>query len=416
MDNISWIEKVDPEIADCLKRELKRQEETLVLIPSENYASPAVLQAQGCIMTNKYAEGYPRRRYYNGCQFVDEVEELACTRAKELFHADHVNVQPHSGSQANMAGYLALLKPGDTVLAMEISHGGHLTHGREINFSGQFYRFCFYGVDPETEVVDLDQVRDLARKHCPKMIVVGASSYPRSIDFAPWRQIADEVGAYLLADVAHVAGLVVAGLHPDPIPYADIVTTTTHKTLRGPRGAIIMCKGEHKDAVDKAVFPGTQGGPLMHIIAAKAVAFKEAMTEEFRQYQAQVVSNTRTLAQVLAEEGFRIISGGTDNHLFLVDLRDTPLTGKDAANILEEAGITVNKNVIPFDPRPPWITSGIRLGAPAITTRGMKEEQMQWIAKRISLVLKNPSDEELRAKVRDEVKELCRAFPIYNNL
>jgi len=401
MDNISWIEKVDPEIADCLKRELKRQEETLVLIPSENYASPAVLQAQGCIMTNKYAEGYPRRRYYNGCQFVDEVEELACTRAKELFHADHVNVQPHSGSQANMAGYLALLKPGDTVLAMEISHGGHLTHGREINFSGQFYRFCFYGVDPETEVVDLDQVRDLARKHCPKMIVVGASSYPRSIDFAPWRQIADEVGAYLLADVAHVAGLVVAGLHPDPIPYADIVTTTTHKTLRGPRGAIIMCKGEHKDAVDKAVFPGTQGGPLMHIIAAKAVAFKEAMTEEFRQYQAQVVSNTRTLAQVLAEEGF---------------LRDTPLTGKDAANILEEAGITVNKNVIPFDPRPPWITSGIRLGAPAITTRGMKEEQMQWIAKRISLVLKNPSDEELRAKVRDEVKELCRAFPIYNNL
>jgi len=408
--------EVDPEIAEAMRREADRQQNCLVLIPSENYASKAVLQAQGCIMTNKYAEGYPGARWYNGCQAVDLAESLAIARAKQLFGADHANVQPHTGSQANMAAYFALLQPGDCALSLDLAHGGHLTHGQSVNFSGRYYRFVHYGVDRETEVIDLEVVRRIAHREKPKLIVVGFSAYPRQICFADWRKIADEVDAYLMADIAHIVGLIAAGEHPDPIPYCDIVTSTTHKTLRGPRGAFLMCRREYADAVDRACFPGVQAGPLMHVIAAKAVAFKEATTESFRAYQRQIVLNAKALAKGLLDRGFRLVSGGTDVHLMLVDLRPMNMIGATAANLLEEAGIIVNKNSIPYDHVPPALASGIRPGTPAITTRGMKEAEMDQIAEMISRVLHHPESETIRQEVRKEVRELCARFPVYQDL
>ncbi|HEY8485948.1 MAG TPA: serine hydroxymethyltransferase, partial [Limnochordales bacterium] len=394
--------------------EQQRQEQRLELIASENYASPAVMRAQGCVMTNKYAEGLPGRRYYGGCEYVDIVERLAIERARALFGADHANVQPHSGAQANAAVYYAALQPGDTVLGMNLSHGGHLTHGSPVNLSGHWFRFVHYGVHPETERIDYDQVRELARQHRPKLIVAGASAYPRTIDFEAFRAIADEVGALLMVDMAHIAGLVAAGLHPSPIPHSQFVTTTTHKTLRGPRGGLILCQQDWAKAVDRAVFPGTQGGPLMHVIAAKAVALKEAQSDGFRAYQEQIVRNARALADALAERGFRLVSGGTDNHLMLVDVhRSRHLTGKQAEQLLDEAGLTVNKNAIPFDPHPPTVASGIRIGTPAVTTRGMREPEMLRIAAFIDEVLSHPADEARRRRIRQEVAELCAAFPIY---
>ncbi len=410
---MSAIRKQDMETAEIFSRELKRQQYKVNLIASENYASSAVLEAQGSIMTNKYAEGYPGERYYNGCEYVDEVEELAIKRAKELFKAEHVNVQPHSGSQANLAVYFALLEEGDTILSMHISHGGHLTHGVKQNFSGRWYKVIFYGVSRDKEVIDMKEVHSLAIKQKPKLIMVGASAYPRAIDFKEFKKIADEVGAYLVADVAHIAGLIATGLHPDPIPYADFVTTTTHKTLRGPRGGMIMCKGQYAELIDKAVFPGIQSGPLMHVIAAKAVAFGEALRPEFKEYQRQVVKNAKHMADCLKKEGFKLMSGGTDNHLVLVNLVDTGITGAEAADILDEAGIIVNKNSVPFDETPPTVTSGIRLGTPAITTRGMKEGEVEEIVLRISKVLKSKLDKNLRQEIREEVKALCEKFPIY---
>ncbi|MCX7793865.1 MAG: serine hydroxymethyltransferase [Thermodesulfovibrionales bacterium] len=403
---------VDPEIYEAIRAEISREEEKIVLIASENYASPAVLEAQGSVFTNKYAEGYPGRRYYGGCEFADRVEELAIERAKELFKAEHVNVQPHSGSQANMAVLLGFLKPGDTILGMNLKHGGHLSHGAAANFSGMLYKTVFYGVN-EHGYIDYDDVRRLAKEHKPKLIIVGASAYSRIIDFEKFAEIAQEVGAYLLADIAHIAGLIAAGIHPSPVPYADFVTTTTHKTLRGPRGGMIMCKEKYAKVIDKMIFPGIQGGPLMHVIAAKAVAFKEALTEKFRHYQAQIVRNAKRLAQELIKRGFKIISGGTDNHLFLVDLRGSGITGKDAEEALDMAGITVNKNSIPFDDTPPSITSGIRLGTPCVTTRGMTEEEMIKIADFIAEVLENIKNRDRILKIRERVKELCRAFPVY---
>ena len=411
---MSAISKQDMEIADIFSREYKRQEYKINLIASENYASPAVLEAQGSIMTNKYAEGYPGERYYNGCEYIDEIEELAVKRAKELFKAEHVNVQPHSGSQANLAVYFALLEEGDTVLSMHISHGGHLTHGLKHNFSGRWYKVISYGVSRDKEVIDMKEVHSLAAKYKPKLIMVGASAYPRAIDFREFRKIADEVGAYLVADVAHIAGLIATGLHPDPIPYADFATTTTHKTLRGPRGGMIMCKGQYAELIDKAVFPGIQSGPLMHVIAAKAVAFGEALQPEFREYQMQVVKNAKHMAGCLKKEGFKLVSGGTDNHLVLVNLVDAEITGAEAADILDDAGIIVNKNSVPFDETPPTVTSGIRLGTPAITTRGMKEDEVEKTVSMISKILKNKTDRNLRQKIREEVKTLCEKFPIYN--
>jgi glycine hydroxymethyltransferase len=408
--------QVDPEIAGAMELELARQQNCLVLIPSENYASKAVLQAQGSIMTNKYAEGYPGARWYNGCEAVDIAESLAIERAKKLFGADHANVQPHTGSQANMAAYFALLDPGDRILSMDVEQGGHLTHGRNINFSGRYYHISHYTVDKETEVLDLEVVRRIAHKEKPKLIVVGFSAYPRIIDFAAWRKIADEVDAYLMADIAHIVGLIAAGEHPDPMPYCDIITSTTHKTLRGPRGAFIMCRKEYADAVDRACFPGVQAGPLMHVIAAKAVAFKEAMTENFRAYQHQIVLNAKALAQGLQEQGFRLVSGGTDNHLMLVDLRPLEMFGSQAADLLEEAGIIVNKNAIPFDQVSPALASGIRPGTPAITTRGMKEPEMALIADMLARVLHHPEEKAVRAQVKQEVRELCDRFPIYQDL
>lgn len=410
------LSEVDPEMADILNGEMERQRTCLVMIPSENYASKAVLQTQGCIMTNKYAEGYPGNRFYNGCEFMDKAESLAIERAKKLFGAEHVNVQPHTGSQANMAAYYALLNEGDTVLAMRIDHGGHLSHGKSQNFSGRYYNFVFYGVERDTEMIDLDKVRELAIKHRPKLIVVGASAYPRILNFKDWREIADSVGAYLMADVAHIVGLIAGGVHPDPVPYCDVVTSTTHKTLRGPRGAMIMCKKELADKIDRAVFPGVQAGPLMHVIAAKAVSFKEALEYGFKEYQAQIVKNAKTLANCLKDEGFRLVTGGTDNHLMLVDLSNKGLTGRQAADLLEEAGIIVNKNLIPYDTRSPIECSGIRPGTPAITTRGMREPEMEIIAKMISDVLNNPNDSTIRKKVREQVRELCHFFPIYQDL
>ena len=410
------IMQTDPEIAKAMELELDRQQNTLVLIPSENYASKAVLQAQGSIMTNKYAEGYPGARWYNGCQAVDIAETLAIERAKQLFGADHVNVQAHTGSQANMTAYFALLKPGDVVLSLDLEHGGHLTHGQKVNFSGNYYRFVHYGLDRETETIDLDVVRRIAHRERPKLIVVGFSAYPRQINFADWRKIADEVDAYLMADIAHIVGLIAAKEHPNPVPYCDIITSTTHKTLRGPRGAFIMCRREYADAVDRACFPGIQAGPLMHVIAAKAVAFKEAMTEDFRAYQRQILLNAKALAQGLLKQGFRLVSGGTEVHLMLVDLRPLNMYGSNAANLLEEAGIIVNKNAIPFDHVPPALSSGFRPGTPAITTRGMKEPEMEQIAEMISRVLHHPESETMRREVREEVRALCARFPVYQDL
>jgi len=406
----------DPEIAAALSEELERQRTCLVMIPSENYASKAVLQAQGCIMTNKYAEGYPGARWYNGCGAVDRAEQLAIDRAKELFAADHVNVQAHTGSQANMAAYYAVLEPGDTILSLSVDHGGHLSHGQAVNFSGRYYRVHHYALDRDTELLDYESARKIAQLYRPKLIVVGFSAYSRVIDWEAWRSVADEVNAFLMADIAHIVGLVAAGEHPSPVPYADIVTSTTHKTLRGPRGAFIMCKRHLADAVDRAIFPGIQAGPLMHVIAAKAVAFKDAMTEEFRAYQRQIVKNARALAEALAAQGVRIVSGGTDTHLMLCDLRPLTISGRDAANVLEEAGIIVNKNSVPYDHQPPAIASGIRPGTPAITTRGMQEPEMARIGELMGRVLRQPLVPEIRKQVREEVRALCARFPVYEDL
>jgi len=406
----------DPEIATALQEELERQRTCLVMIPSENYASKAVLQAQGSIMTNKYAEGYPGARWYNGCGPVDMAEQLAIDRAKELFGADHANVQAHTGSQANMAAYYALLEPGDTMLSLSVDHGGHLSHGQATNFSGRYYRIHHYALDRDTELLDYESARKIAQLYRPKLIVVGFSAYPRTIDWEVWRSIADEVSAFLMADIAHIVGLIAAGAHPSPVPYADAVTSTTHKTLRGPRGAFIMCKRHLADAVDRAIFPGIQAGPLMHVIAAKAVAFKEAMTEEFRSYQRQIIKNARALGEALQAQGIRLVSGGTDTHLLLCDLRPLTLSGRDAANILEEAGIIVNKNSVPYDHQPPAIASGIRPGTPALTTRGMKEPEMAQIGEMMGRVLRSPLNQEVRRQVREEVRELCARFPIYQDL
>lgn len=403
----------DPDIANAIKNEQERLEYKLELIPSENLVSKAVLEALGSVMTIKYAEGYPKKRYYGGCQFVDQAEELAVERAKRLFKIDHANVQPHSGSQANMAAYLAFLSPGDTIMGMNLSHGGHLTHGSPVNFSGKFFHVAPYGVNPETGLIDYDQVHEIARSVRPKMIVTGATAYSRSIDFERFRKIADEVGAYLMADIAHPAGLIAAGLYSDPVPYADVVTSTTHKTLRGPRGGLIMCKAEFAKQVDKTVFPGIQGGPLMHVIAAKAVAFKEDLEPAFKEYCRQLIANTRRLAKVLGDRGYKIVSGGTDSHLFLVDLTDKGITGKDAEEALERAGITVNKNTVPGETRSPFVASGIRLGGPTVTTRGMKEPEMDVIAGFIADVLSDITNTSRQEEILHEVRKLCERFPIY---
>lgn len=416
------VKQVDPEIYEVLVGELKRQEYGLELIASENFASLAVIETMGSMLTNKYAEGYPKKRYYGGCEWVDRAEELAIERAKKLFGAKFANVQPHSGSQANMAVYLALAQPGDTIMGMSLSHGGHLTHGAPVNFSGKIFKVVPYGVNLETETIDYDEVRRLALEHKPKIIVAGGSAYARIIDFKRFREIADEVGAYLMVDMAHFAGLVAAGIHPNPLEYAHVVTSTTHKTLRGPRGGLILTNDpEIAKAVDKTIFPGIQGGPLMHVIAAKAVCFKEAMTEEFKEYQKQVVKNAKKMAEEFQKRGYRIVSGGTDTHLFLVDLTPKDITGKAAEKALESCGITVNKNTIPNEKRSPFVASGIRIGTPAVTTRGMKEEEMEEIAEMIDLVLSNVTDEngtvkpEVREEVSKRVRELCERFPLYRD-
>ena len=411
--SLESLKATDPEVYQAISAEERRQREKLLLIASENFASPAVLAAQGCLMTNKYAEGYPRKRYYGGCQHVDTVEELAIERAKTIFGAEHVNVQPHSGSQANMAAYLAVLKPGDVILGMDLSQGGHLTHGSRVNFSGKLFRSFFYGVDRDTETIDYDAVRRIAEECQPRMIVVGASAYARTLDFSRFQQIAQSVGAYVLVDMAHIAGLIAAGLHPNPVPYADFITTTTHKTLRGPRGGMIMCKAEHAKAVDKMIFPGTQGGPLMHVIAAKAVALKEALSPGFKAYQAQIVANARALAAGFAERGYRVVSGGTDTHLMLINLSAKGLTGKDAEAALDAAGIIVNKNAVPYDERPPAIASGIRIGTPMVSTRGMREQEMREIVGLMDQVLQQPNDQGVRDEVREKAKSLCSRFPIF---
>lgn len=403
----------DPEVYTAVQKEMERERGKILLIASENYASAAVLEAQGSIFTNKYAEGYPNKRYYGGCEYADVIETLAIERAKELFGAEHVNVQPHSGSQANMAVYFAFLKPGDTILGMSLSHGGHLSHGAAVNFSGIFYKNVAYGVNKETGYIDYDEVRRLAVENKPKMILAGASAYSRTIDFKVFYEIAKEVNAYLMADIAHIAGLIAAGLHPSPVPYADFVTATTHKTLRGPRGGMIMCKAEYAKAIDKMIFPGIQGGPLVHVIAAKAVAFKEALKEEFKDYQKRVIKNAQRLAEELIKRGFKIISGGTDTHMMLVDLTNKGVTGKEAEEALDMAGITVNKNTIPHDERPPAITSGIRLGTPCATTRGMGEAEMAEIAYIIDEVLKNRAGEAKLRELKQRVENICQRFPIY---
>ena len=405
---------VDPEIADAIEKETHRQQYKLEMIASENFTSKAVMEAQGSVLTNKYAEGYPGRRYYGGCEFVDIVENLARERAKKLFSAEYANVQPHSGSQANMGVYFAYLNYGDKVLGMNLAHGGHLTHGSPVNISGKYFEFIPYGVSKETGYIDYDELEALAKEHKPKMIVAGASAYPRIIDFQKIADIAKQVGAYVMVDMAHIAGLVAAGLHPNPVPVCDFVTTTTHKTLRGPRGGIIFCKEEYGRAIDKAIFPGIQGGPLMHVIAAKAVCPKEASTEEFVEYQNQVVKNAKALAKALLDKGYNLVSGGTDNHLILVDVRNKKLTGKEAEHLLDEVGITVNKNAIPYDPESPNVTSGIRIGTPALTSRGMKEEEMERIAELMDLALSHREDERVKAKVSKEVKALCEEFPLYS--
>lgn len=408
--NFSNLKETDQEIMQIVQEEIDRQNKHIELIASENFVSEAVMEAMGSQLTNKYAEGYPGKRYYGGCEVVDKAEVLAIERLKELFGADHANVQPHSGSNANLAVYFAYLKPGDKVLGMKLSQGGHLTHGSPVNISGVYYNFVDYGVDSETETIDYDEVREIALKEKPKMIVAGASAYPREIDFSKFREIADEVGAYLMVDMAHIAGLIAAGLHQNPVPYADFVTTTTHKTLRGPRGGAILCKAEYAKAIDKAIFPGIQGGPLMHVIAAKAVAFGEALQDDFKTYQKQIVHNTKALADGLLEEGFRLVSGGTDNHLILIDVRNKDLTGKAAEAMLNDVGIATNKNTIPNDPESPFVTSGVRIGTAAMTTRGMKEAEMKEIAELISEALKSDSDKEA---VKQRVYDLCDRFPLY---
>ncbi|HIE0957532.1 TPA: serine hydroxymethyltransferase [Staphylococcus aureus] len=411
---MSYITKQDKVIAEAIEREFQRQNSNIELIASENFVSEAVMEAQGSVLTNKYAEGYPGRRYYGGCEFVDVTESIAIDRAKALFGAEHVNVQPHSGSQANMAVYLVALGMGDTVLGMNLSHGGHLTHGAPVNFSGKFYNFVEYGVDKDTERINYDEVRKLALEHKSKLIVAGASAYSRTIDFKKFKEIADEVNAKLMVDMAHIAGLVAAGLHPNPVEYADFVTTTTHKTLRGPRGGMILCKEEYKKDIDKTIFPGIQGGPLEHVIAAKAVAFGEALENNFKTYQQQVVKNAKVLAEALINEGFRIVSGGTDNHLVAVDVKGSiGLTGKEAEETLDSVGITCNKNTIPFDQEKPFVTSGIRLGTPAATTRGFDEKAFEEVAKIISLALKNSKDEEKLQQAKERVAKLTAEYPLY---
>jgi glycine hydroxymethyltransferase len=406
------LKKVDPEVCGAIEKEIRRQSSEIELIASENFTSPAVLEATGSVMTNKYAEGYPAKRYYDGCENVDRVEELAIARAKELFKAEHANVQPHSGSQANMAVYFAILSPGDAILSMDLAHGGHLSMGSPVNFSGKLYKIFSYGVRRDTECIDYEDIARKAAEVKPRLIIAGASAYPRTIDFGRFAKIARDVGAFFMVDMAHIAGLVAAGCHPSPIPHADFVTTTTHKTLRGPRGGLAMCRQKFAKDLDKAIFPGMQGGPLMHVIAAKAVALKEAGGEEFIAYQKQIVRNAAALAGELAALGFRIVSGGTDNHLMLVDLTPRGITGKDAALALHAAGITVNKNMIPFDSQKPFVTSGIRLGTPAVTTRGMKEEEMKLIAGLMGRVIGSIGDEEAMASVRGDVAELCGRYPL----
>lgn len=410
---MSILETFDPQVAEAIRNETERQEYNLELIASENFVSEAVLEAQGSVMTNKYAEGYPGKRYYGGCHHVDVVENLAIERAKELFGADHANVQPHSGSQANMAVYFSVLKPGDTILGMNLSHGGHLTHGSPVNFSGRFFNVVPYGVSQETETIDFNEVERLAQEHKPKMIVVGASAYPRTIDFAAFRAIADKVGAVVMVDMAHIAGLVAAGLHPNPVPYAEFVTTTTHKTLRGPRGGMILCREEYAKTLNSNIFPGIQGGPLMHVIAAKAVAFKEALQPDFKAYQEQIVKNAKALADELMQRGFRLVSGGTDNHLMLVNLTGTDLTGKVAEESLDKAGITVNKNTVPFETRSPFVTSGFRIGTPAATTHGLKESEMAEVAGFIAEALANVDNDTKLAEIKGRVNALMKRFPLY---
>ncbi len=413
---ISSLTQVDPQVCGMMEGELARQRDGLELIASENFVPLSILQAQGSVLTNKYAEGYPHKKYYGGCEFVENIEELAIKRACELFGAEHANVQPHSGTQANMAVYFSVMEPGDTLLAMNLDQGGHLSHGHPLNFTGKWYKIVPYGVKPDTETIDYDAVEALAKEHKPKVIVAGASAYPRFIDFERFQNIAREVDAILMVDMAHIAGLVAGGVHPSPVPYADFVTTTTHKTLRGPRGALILCKENYGAQLDRTVFPGTQGGPFMHVIAAKAVCFKLAMQTEFKEYAKQIVANAKALAKGLSERGFRLVSGGTDNHMMLVDLRSKNITGKEAEKILESVGITVNKNMIPFDPEKAMITSGIRIGTPALTTRGMKEKEMEIVAELIDRALSHPDDEVEKERVRKEVKELVHFFPLYPEL
>ena len=410
----SSLAQQDPEVYAAIQHEAQRQEDNLELIASENLVSRAVLEAQGSVLTNKYAEGYPGKRYYGGCAYVDVAEQLAIDRAKALFGAEHANVQPHSGAQANMAAYFSQLQPGDTILSMNLSHGGHLTHGSPVNFSGKFFTVIPYGVRESDQRIDYQEIADLARKHRPKMLVAGHSAYPRQIDAAPFRQIADEIGALVMVDIAHFAGLVAAGLHPSPVPYAELVTTTTHKTLRGPRGGMILCRQDLAKSVNSSVFPGTQGGPLMHVIAAKAVALKEAASPAFKAYQRQILANAKTLAEGLLRRGFQLVSGGTDNHLMLLDLRATELTGKLAQDTLDRARITVNKNAIPFDTRSPFVTSGVRIGTPAVTSRGMKEPEMEVIAELIWRALQKVGDDRALGAIGAEVRDLCRQFPVYD--
>lgn len=406
------LSQVDPEILAAIRQERARQRNQVELIASENYVSSAVLMAQGSVLTNKYAEGYPGKRYYGGCEHVDVAETLAIERAKHLFGAEYANVQPHSGAQANAAAYMALLKPGDTVLGFELAHGGHLTHGMKINYSGHYYKFVHYGVDRETEQLDYEVIAQLTEEHRPKLLLVGASAYPRLFDFPRLREIADSVGAYLMMDMAHIAGLIAADLHPDPVPYCDVVTTTTHKTLRGPRGGLILCKADHGRAIDRAVFPGIQGGPLMHVIAAKAVAFLQALQPDFRVYQQLILDNAQTLAQTLMAGGLRLVSNGTENHLMLVDVRQAKINGQEAEDALHAGGITVNKNMIPFDPLPPRVTSGVRLGTPAVTSRGFRPAEMETVGKGILEVLFNAHDEAKLAEINDLMAELCARFPV----
>lgn len=408
--DLSNVRSFDPEIMEVIDKETERQNNNIELIASENFVTRQIMETMGSQLTNKYAEGYPGKRYYGGCEIVDKAEDIARDRLKKIFDAEHANVQPHSGSNANMAVYFAILKPGDKVLGMNLSHGGHLTHGSPVNISGTYFNFIDYGVEKETETINYEEVMEIAKREQPKLIIAGASAYPRQIDFKRFREIADEVGAYLMVDMAHIAGLVAAGLHPNPVPYADFVTTTTHKTLRGPRGGAILCKEKYAKQIDKAIFPGIQGGPLMHVIAAKAVSFKEALEEDFKKYQQQVVKNAKALAESLKEKGFRLVSGGTDNHLLLVDVRNKNLTGKSAEALLDEIGITTNKNTIPFDPESPFVTSGLRMGTPAITTRGMKEDEMKEVAELIDLALDESSD---KSELRKRVIELCSRFPLY---